>query len=87
MRISHDICYLLGGADHRSLWSANQLRLGRRHKTIVCPTGSEKSASIPFAGFLQLFYLSPDDVTLERAQMIYEENAVKVIDLMLESAR
>ena len=30
----------VGGADHRFLWSAvSRAPLGRRHKTIVCPTG------------------------------------------------
>ncbi len=42
---------------------------------------------IPLAGFLQLLDLAPDDVALQRTQMIDEKNAVQVIDLVLKSPR
>ena len=42
---------------------------------------------IPLAGFLKLLDLAFDDVSLQGAQMIQEENAVQVIDLVEQRTR
>ena len=45
------------------------------------------SKLLPLSRFLQLLDLSPDDISLERAEVIDEEYAIQMIDLMLERAR
>ncbi len=43
-------------------------------------------SSVPLSGFLKLLDFAADDVPFQRAEVIDEENAVQVIDFVLEGA-
>src|SRR5579872_4020635 len=51
------------------------------------PESRRTPASFPLAGLLQLADLAQNQVALQRAQAPQEEDAVEVVDLVLESAR
>ena len=75
----------------RDLMSRRDERQQRGHGELqACrkrPASSLILGALPLAGFLQLADLAQDEIALQRADAEDEEDAVEVIDLMLEGTR